>query len=450
MPSHNILCIGSGGREHALVAAIVASEGVEVCYAAPGNPGMAALDKVQCVDLEPANHQDVIAFCKEHDVTLVVIGPEQPLVDGLVDTLRQHEIPAFGPSAYAAQLEGSKAFAKEFMAEFGIPTAASELFTLSTDADAMAIKEWIEQQASLPIVLKADGLAAGKGVFVCETLEDVSAALEQCLASESLREASTQLVVEEFMEGEEASVFVITDGYSSKILGVAQDHKRIYDGDKGPNTGGMGAYSPAPVVTDELLDQIQQTIIEPTITGLQVKDAPYTGILYVGLMLTEAGPKVVEYNCRFGDPECQCILPCIQNDFIKLCESTVQQELDEIEIIHSGESTCCVVLAAEGYPASYPKGMLIRGLDQVETVHNESNEPAMVFHAGTATDEQGRVVTKGGRVLTLVGRGATLQEAVTHAYKAVDVIDFEHKTYRKDIAQKGLNRLQGLNMRQES
>ncbi|MDR9446101.1 MAG: phosphoribosylamine--glycine ligase [Balneolaceae bacterium] len=444
MPSHNVLCIGSGGREHALVAAIVASEGVEVCYAAPGNPGMAFLDQVECVDLEPANHQDVIAFCKDHDITMVVIGPEQPLVDGLVDTLRQHEIPAFGPSAYAAQLEGSKAFAKEFMAEFGIPTATSELFTLSTDADAMAIKEWIEQKASLPIVLKADGLAAGKGVFVCETLEDVSAALEQCLASESLRQASTQLVVEEFMEGEEASVFVITDGYSSQILGVAQDHKRIYDGDKGPNTGGMGAYSPAPVVTDALLDQIQQMIVEPTITGLQVKDAPYTGILYVGLMLTEAGPKVVEYNCRFGDPECQCILPCIKNDFIKLCEATVLQELDSFEIHHSGESTCCVVLAADGYPASYPKGMLIRGLDKVETVHNDSNQPAIVFHAGTATDDHRQVVTKGGRVLTLVGRGATLQEAVKHAYQAVDMIEFEHKTYRKDIAQKGLNRLQNM------
>jgi phosphoribosylamine--glycine ligase len=427
-----------------MVAAIVASEGVEVCYAAPGNPGIASFDQVECVDLEPANHQDVVAFCKNHDITMVVIGPEQPLVDGLVDTLRQHEIPAFGPSAYAAQLEGSKAFAKEFMAEFGIPTAASELFTLSTDADAMAIKEWIEQQASLPIVLKADGLAAGKGVFVCETLEDVSAALEQCLASDSLREASTQLVVEEFMEGEEASVFVITDGYSSQILGVAQDHKRIYDGDKGPNTGGMGAYSPAPVVTEELLDQIQQTIVEPTITGLQVKDAPYTGILYVGLMLTDAGPKVVEYNCRFGDPECQCILPCIKNDFIKLCEATVQQELDEIELLHSGKATCCVVLAAEGYPASYPKGMLIRGLDKVDTVHNDSNQPAIVFHAGTATDDHGQVVTKGGRVLSLVGRGATLQEAVKHAYQAVDMIDFEHKTYRKDIALKGLNRLQNM------
>ena len=442
MHSHNVLCLGSGGREHALVAAIAASEGLGMCYAAPGNPGMASIEKVQCVNLQATNYHEIVSFCKEYDITLVVIGPEQPLVDGLVDTLRQHEIPAFGPSAYAAQLEGSKAFAKEFMAEFGIPTAGSELFTLSTEADAEAIKAWIQNQASLPIVLKADGLAAGKGVFVCETMDEVDSALEQCLASESLREASTKLVVEEFMEGEEASVFVLTDGYSSKILGVAQDHKRIYDGDKGPNTGGMGAYSPAPVVTEPLLKEIEETIIQPTITGMQVKDAPYTGILYVGLMMTKAGPKVVEYNCRFGDPECQCILPCIQNDFIHLCEVTVQQELDQVNISHSGASTCCVVLASEGYPASYPKGMMIQGIDDAESVLNEDGDKAIVYHAGTTLNENGALVTNGGRVLTVVGQGSSLQEAVRHAYHAVDKIDFEHKTYRKDIAQKGLNRLQ--------
>lgn len=442
MHSHNVLCLGSGGREHALVAAIAASEGLNVCYAAPGNPGMASIEKVHCVNLQSTNHQEIVTFCQDHDITLVVIGPEQPLVDGLVDTLRQYEIPAFGPSAYAAQLEGSKAFAKEFMAEFGIPTAESKLFTLASETDAESIKAWIQQQGSLPIVLKADGLAAGKGVFVCETMVEVESALEQCLASDSLREASTQLVVEEFMEGEEASVFVLTDGYSSKILGVAQDHKRIYEGDKGPNTGGMGAYSPAPVVTDDLLKEIEETIIQPTITGMQVKDAPYTGIMYVGLMMTKTGPKVVEYNCRFGDPECQCILPCIQNNFINLCEVTVQQELEKVEISHSGASTCCVVLASEGYPASYPKGMVIQGIEDAEAILNEFGEKAIVYHAGTAHNEAGELVTNGGRVLTVVGQGSSLQEAVRHAYQAVDKIEFEHKTFRTDIAQKGLKRLQ--------
>lgn len=425
-PTH-VLLIGSGGREHALAWKLRQSPGLGRLYCAPGNAGTASLG--QNIALDTGSHEQVIAFCKEHAIGLVVVGPEQPLVEGLADALFAASIPVFGPMKDAARLEGSKEFAKSFMERFGVPTAASRSYSLTESERVLAD---LDADGAYPVVLKADGLAAGKGVIICEDRGQVRQALDRFAGEPGLQAAAGRILVEEFMEGEEASVFVISDGHTSHVLHVAQDHKRIGDGDTGPNTGGMGAYCPAPAVTPALMERIDREIIQPTIAGMQVSGCPYTGVLYIGLMLTPQGPKVVEYNCRFGDPECQCILPVIENDLLELLLATTDETLDRHKIERSAQSSCCVVMASEGYPGPYRKGAAIHGLEPQEG-------GARVFHAGTALEE-GHVVTSGGRVLGVVGVDASLAGAVRKAYERVEEISFEGARFRKDIGHRGLAR----------
>ncbi len=428
MNSINVLLIGGGGREHTIAWKISQSEKLNKLYCAPGNPGTAVYG--ENVQLDASDFESVYRFVSQHQIELVIVGPEAPLVAGIADYLRERDIPVFGPGKAAAMLEGSKEFAKDFMIKYNIPTADYSVFS-STDYDD-ALK-FIQLKESYPIVLKADGLAAGKGVFICDDEDDVKKTLLRIKKDKTLSAAAGRLVVEEFMEGEEASVFVISDGHTSHIIHNAQDHKRIGENDTGLNTGGMGAYSPAPLLTPELIAQIESEIIQPTITGMQLEESEYTGILYVGLMITSEGPKVVEYNCRFGDPECQVILPSLENDLLDLMISTTEQRLDEKSIQIDKKYRCCVVLASGGYPGAYEKGKEIQGL-------NDIDKKSMVFHAGTR-EENGHIYTNGGRVLNVVGSGETLKKAIDHAYTNVQLIDFEGCYYRKDIGAKGLKRI---------
>jgi len=428
MDTYSVLLIGGGGREHAIAWKLSQSDRLGTLYIAPGNPGTASLGSNISLDLN--NFQEILDFVQDKGIELVVVGPEGPLVNGLSDFLQKHNIPVFGPKKNAAMLEGSKEFAKDFMVKYNIPTADYSVFKSSDYDDAF---KFVKLKDSYPIVLKADGLAGGKGVFICDSEEEVKKRLLQIKKDESLSKAATKLVVEEFMEGEEASVFVISDGHTAHVLHNAQDHKRIGEGDTGLNTGGMGAYSPAPLITDDLLDTIKNQIIEPTITGMQLEESSYSGILYIGLMITEDGPKVVEYNCRFGDPECQVILPSLQNDLLDLMLSVTEQRLDEKSIQVDDHYRCCVVLASEGYPVQYEKGKVITGIDQID-------ENAVVFHAGTI-EKNGEIVTNGGRVLNVVGNGNTLKGAIDHTYKNADYIQFSNKYFRKDIGHKGLKRI---------
>lgn len=428
MDTYSVLLIGGGGREHAIAWKLSQSDKLGKLFIAPGNPGTASLGTNVSLDLK--DFQEVLTFIQNSGIELVVVGPEGPLVNGIADFLQKHNIPVFGPQKKAAMLEGSKEFAKDFMVKYGIPTADYSVFK-STDYDD-ALK-FVKLKDSYPIVLKADGLAGGKGVFICDSEEEVKKRLLQVKKDETLSKAASKLVVEEFMEGEEASVFVISDGHTAHVLHNAQDHKRIGEGDTGLNTGGMGAYSPAPIVSDKMLNIIKEQIIEPTITGMQLEESAYSGILYIGLMITEKGPKVVEYNCRFGDPECQVILPSVNNDLLDLILSVTEQRLDEKSIQIDDQYRCCVVLASDGYPVEYEKGIQIKGFNQVD-------EEAIVFHAGTA-EEDGEIVTNGGRVLNVVGNGNSLKAAIDHAYLNVDKIQFSTKYFRKDIGHKGLKRI---------
>jgi phosphoribosylamine--glycine ligase len=428
MDTYSVLLIGGGGREHAIAWKLSQSDKLGRLYIAPGNPGTTSLGTNVSLNLN--DFQEVLTFIEDKGIELVVVGPEGPLVNGISDFLQKHNIPVFGPRKKAAMLEGSKEFAKDFMVKYNIPTADYSVFKSSDYDDAL---KFVKLKDSYPIVLKADGLAGGKGVFICDSEEEVKKRLLQIKTDENLSRAANRLVVEEFMEGEEASVFVISDGHTAHILHNAQDHKRIGEGDTGLNTGGMGAYSPAPLVNEELLEVVKNQIIEPTITGMQLEESSYSGILYIGLMITEDGPKVVEYNCRFGDPECQVILPSLQNDLLDLILSVTEQRLDEKSIQIDNQYRCCVVLASEGYPVQYEKGKSITGLDQVD-------DDAIVFHAGTA-EKDGEILTNGGRVLNVVGNGNTLKSAIDHAYKNVDSIKFSTKYYRKDIGHKGLERI---------
>lgn len=422
----NVLLIGSGGREHTLAWAIAKSPKLGKLFIAPGNPGTA-----QCgenVLLDVANHAEVLQFIEANEIGLTVIGPEQPLVDGIADAIESAGNAVFGPKKKAAMLEGSKEFAKDFMKRQKIPTAAYKVFSMGNFDKAA---HYIKSLGKYPVVLKADGLAAGKGVLIPESEEEALAALE-VLKSSSLKSAASRLVIEEYMEGEEASVFALCDGNSFKVIGNAQDHKRVGEGDTGPNTGGMGAYSPAPIVTDGLLAKVEETIIKPTIVGMQQEGYPYTGFLYVGLMITAEGPKVVEYNCRFGDPECQVIIPRLTSDLLEALIASTSGRLAEANIQFDDQYRCTVVLASGGYPGSYEKEKPISGLDAVENV--------LIFHAGTKADGE-MVLTNGGRVLNVVGSGNTLQEAMETSYAAIQNIHFDGSFYRRDIGAKGLNRL---------
>lgn len=404
---------------------IAKSDHLDKLFIAPGNPGTA--QHGTNVDLSLSDFEAILDFIEENDVELTVVGPEQPLVEGITDFLEDKGHKVFGPSKVAAQLEGSKKFANEFMEKNRIPTA--EFATYSRGEFDKALKV-IKSKDEYPVVLKADGLAGGKGVFICETEEEVEKRLNELKESDQFKEAAQKLVVEEFLEGEEASVFVISDGKTARILHYAQDHKRIGEGDTGLNTGGMGAYCPTPVIGNRMLQRVEKEIILPTISAMLLDENPYKGILYCGLMITKEGPRVVEFNCRLGDPEAQAILPAIESDFLDLMYAAASEELDQKDVRVDDKYRCCVVLASEGYPVEYDKGKEITGIEDV-------SEDALVFHAGTKS-EDGKIVTDGGRVLSIVGAGDTLEDSIRNTYKEVDKVSFSNKYYRSDIGAKGL------------
>lgn len=418
----NILVIGSGGREHALYWKLSESPQTEQIYAIPGNPGMGASAAIALDD-----HAAILRFVKEHEIGLVVVGPEVPLMNGLVDELEAAGIRAFGPRANAAEIEGSKSFAKDLMKKYGIPTARYEVFTAAEPARA-----YIRQEGA-PIVVKADGLAAGKGVIVAMTEQEALDAVDAIMKDHSFGDAGARVVIEEFMEGEEASLLAFTDGTMIRPMISAQDHKRAYDGDRGPNTGGMGTYAPAPVMTPEMTERAVEEILKPTIAAMAKEGRVYRGCLYLGLMVTADGPKVVEFNARFGDPETQVVLPLLDSDLAAIMCACADGTLADVPIRWKDGAAVCVVLASGGYPGHYDKGQEIHGLADAEAMG------ALVFHAGTAMKD-GKLVTNGGRVLGVVGRGADISSAVDAAYAAATKISFKDAYYRKDIAHRALER----------
>ncbi|QND59236.1 phosphoribosylamine--glycine ligase [Mesorhizobium huakuii] len=413
----NVLLLGSGGREHALAWKLAASPLLTKLYAAPGNPGIAA--EAELVKLDIIDHATVAAFCREKKVDLVVVGPEGPLVAGIADDLRAENIRVFGPSKAAARLEGSKGFTKDLCARYNIPTAAYGRFN-----DLASAKAYVEKTGA-PIVIKADGLAAGKGVTVAMTLDEARAALDACFEG-SFGAAGAEVVVEEFMTGEEASFFCLCDGTTALPFGTAQDHKRVGDGDTGPNTGGMGAYSPAPVMTPEMVERTMREIIEPTMRGMSELGAPFAGILFAGLMITDKGPKLIEYNTRFGDPECQVLMMRLKDDLLVLLNAAVDGQLAHTSIRWRDEAALTVVMAARGYPGTPEKGSVIRG------VEDAASDGVQIFHAGTAING-GALVANGGRVLNVTATGATVGEAQARAYAALDRIDWPDGFCRRDI-----------------
>ena len=411
----NVLLIGSGGREHALAWAISASPLLSKLYCAPGNPGISQVAELAAIDI--ASHAAVIEFCKAHAINFVVVGPEAPLVAGLVDDLKAAGIKAFGPSKFAAQLEGSKGFTKDICAKYNIPTAAYGRFTDLGKARAYLAKH------GAPIVIKADGLAAGKGVTVATTLEEALAALNDIFSG---RFGEAECVIEEFLEGEEASFFVLSDGVHTLPLATAQDHKRVGDGDTGPNTGGMGAYSPAPCMTEALCAEVLEKIVRPTVAALCDMGHPYVGVIYAGLILTKHGPKLIEYNARFGDPETQVLMLRLRDDLLTLLLATVDGTLDKMSVRWRNEFALTVVMAAKGYPGDYVRGTEIKGLEQ------NFGEDVQVFHAGT-TLKNGKLMANGGRVLNVTALGKTARDAQIGAYAAVNKIDWPDGFCRKDI-----------------
>ena len=420
-----VLLIGSGGREDALAWALGASPLLTALYAAPGNGGICG--RATCVDLRIDDHAAVIAFCRQERIDFVVIGPEAPLVAGLADDLAGAGIKAFGPSAAAAQLEGSKGFTKEVCREAGIPTAAYGWFD-NRDA-ALA---YLETQP-VPIVIKADGLAAGKGVTIAEDQETARQAVN-AIFDGAFGEAGASVVIEECLVGEEASFFALSDGKSVLPLATAQDHKRVFDGDEGPNTGGMGAYSPAPVMTEALVAQTMREIIEPTVATLAARGTPYKGVLYAGLMITADGPKLIEYNVRFGDPECQVLVMRLKDDLLTLLKATADGVLDKVSVRWRKETALTVVVAAKGYPGDYGKGSEIRGGDLAE-----ADDDVEVFHAGTRRDGE-RLLAAGGRVLNVTALGNSVSEARNRAYAAVGKIDWPDGFCRSDIGWRAIER----------
>ncbi len=422
----NILVLGSGGREHALAWKIAQSPLLGTLYCAPGNGGMAAL--AENVALDMADHEAVISFCRAKAIDLVVIGPEAPLVAGLADDLNGANIAAFGPGKIAAQLEGSKGYTKDLCSEADIPTAAYGRFDNACDALA-----YLDTQ-SAPIVVKADGLAAGKGVIIAEDMQTARDAVEDIFDG-AFGEAGAELVVEEFMTGEEASFFVLCDGENALPMATAQDHKRVGDSDTGPNTGGMGAYSPASIMTPALIDETMKTIIKPTLAAMARRGAPYRGVLYAGLMLTPEGPKLVEYNARFGDPECQVLMLRLKSDIVPALEAAATGSVANMTLDWHDDAAMTVVMAAQGYPGSYDKGTVINGLDKVDA-------ETMVFHAGTARAEDGTITATGGRVLNVTARGKTVAQAQASAYAGVNAIDWPQGFCRHDIGYREIAREQ--------
>jgi phosphoribosylamine--glycine ligase len=422
-----VLVVGSGGREHALCWAIAASPLCDGLYCAPGNAGIAA--DAECVPIAAEDFDGLVAFAKGNAIDFVVVGPEAPLVAGLVDRLTEAGIKTFGPTKAAAALEGSKGFAKDLLAKYGIPTAAYRRFT-----DLDAAKAYIRAQGA-PIVVKVDGLAAGKGVTVAQSVDEAIAAAAEALSGRAFGQSGAEIVVEEFMAGEEVSVFALCDGTSALMLAAAQDHKAAYDGDKGPNTGGMGAYSPCPVMTDALAAEIEGKIVRPTVTAMKAEGRPFTGILFAGLMITAAGPKVVEFNVRFGDPECQVLLMRLRSDLLPALVAACDGLIDTFDLRWYDEVALTVVMAPKGYPGSYEKGTEIRGIATAE-----ADDRVKVFHAGTARSADGKLVASGGRTLNVTALGDSVTDAQRRAYAAVDKIDWPGGFCRRDIGWRAVAR----------
>mgnify|MGYP001384871895 CR=1 FL=1 len=428
----NILVIGSGGREHALAWKAAQNANVQTVYVAPGNAGTATENKLENLDLDVMDFNGLAEFAENNNVGLTIVGPEAPLVGGIVDFFQAKNLRCFGPSKGAAQLEGSKAFTKDFLARHNIPTADYQNFTAVEPALAYL------QEKGAPIVIKADGLAAGKGVIVAMTLAEAEEAVRDMLSGNAFGEAGCRVVIEEFLDGEEASFIVIADGKNALAMATSQDHKRVGDGDTGPNTGGMGAYSPAPVVTPEIHQAIMDQVINPTLEGMAKEGNDYTGFLYAGLMISPSGEiKVIEYNCRFGDPETQPIMMRLKSDLVTLCQSALDKTLDKQSTDWDERAAVGVVLAAGGYPANYEKGQVISGLDS--TLNN--NSTAKIFHAGTALKSDS-VVTSGGRVLCATALGNSVLEAQALAYSLAKEINWSGSFYRKDIAYRAIAREQ--------
>ncbi len=423
-----VLIIGSGGREHALGWKVAQNPDVETVFIAPGNAGTALEPKLKNVNIDVEEVQSLVKFAQENAIELTIVGPEAPLVIGVVDAFQVAGLPIFGPTQAAAQLEGSKAFTKDFLARHAIPTAAYANFTEIEPALA-----YVREQGA-PIVVKADGLAAGKGVIVAMTLQEAEDAIKDMLAGNAFGAAGSRVVIEEFLDGEEASFIVMVDGENVLPMATSQDHKRVGDKDTGPNTGGMGAYSPAPVVTPEIHDRIMQEVIYPTVQGMAAEGNPYTGFLYAGLMIDQDGtPKVIEYNCRFGDPETQPIMMRMQSDMVELCLAAIDKKLDQVESKWDPRASIGIVLAAGGYPSAYDKGDVISGLPQIEV------EGEKVFHAGT-NNNAGDIVTNGGRVLCATALGNSVSEAQTRAYELAKQISWKGMFYRNDIGYRAIER----------
>lgn len=423
-----ILLIGGGGREHALAWKLAQSPKVEKLYAAPGNPGIAQLKKCECISIDIDDLEGVADYAEEKSIDLTVVGPEAPLVAGLADVFKRRGLPVFGPSKAAAQLEGSKAFSKELMAKYNIPTAFFKVCE-----DIASAKAYVEEKGA-PIVVKADGLAAGKGVVVAMTKEEALAAIDDMMGDHKFGAAGARLVLEEYMEGEEASLLAFTDGKTVVPMIAAQDHKRVFDGDKGPNTGGMGTYAPAPVMTDVLRLKATERILKPVVEAMAQEGMPYQGCLYAGLMIKGDSVKVVEFNCRFGDPETQVVLPLLDGDLADIMLACATGTLDKADVGWYDKAAVCVVMASGGYPESYEKGKDIIGLDAAA-----SDKNVVVFHAGTKY-KNGSVVTAGGRVLGVTAVDASIKAARDRAYNAVEKIKFDKAFCRKDIAWRALKR----------
>ena len=414
-----ILIVGSGGREHAIAASVAKSPRADKIYCAPGNAGIA--EYAECVDIGAMEFEKLAAFAKEKEIDFTIIGMDDPLVGGVVDVFEAEGLKVFGPRKNAAILEGSKAFSKDLMKKYNIPTAGYENFD---DADkALAYLE----TAKMPIVLKADGLALGKGVLICNTLEEAKAGVKEIMLDKKFGDAGNHMVIEEFMTGREVSVLSFVDGKTIKIMSSAQDHKRAQDGDKGLNTGGMGTFSPSPFYTKEVDEFCKKYVYQATVDAMAAEGRPFVGVIFFGLMLTEDGPKVLEYNARFGDPEAQVVLPRMKNDIIDVMEACVDGRLDEIDLQFEDNAAVCVVLASDGYPVCYEKGKEISGLERFE-----KEEGYYCFHAGTAWKD-GKIVTNGGRVLGVTAKGADLKEARANAYKATEWVEFSNKYMRHDI-----------------
>lgn len=423
-----ILLIGGGGREHALAWKLAQSDKVEKIFAAPGNPGIAMLKKCSCIDLKLDDLEKVADYAEEESIDLTVVGPEATLVAGIADVFKRRGLPVFGPSKAAAQLEGSKAFSKELMAKYNIPTA---FFKICEDMEAA--KAYVKEKGA-PIVVKADGLAAGKGVVVAMTEEEALEAIEEMMGDHKFGNAGARVVLEEYMEGEEASLLAFTDGKTVVPMLAAQDHKRIFDNDQGPNTGGMGTYAPAPVMTDILRLKATERILKPVVAAMAKEGTPYQGCLYAGLMIKDDVIKVVEFNCRFGDPETQVVLPLLESDLAEIMLACATGTLDQADVAWSDKAAVCVVMASGGYPESYETGKVITGLAEADAQEN-----TVVFHAGTK-NAAGSIVTAGGRVLGVTAVDDNIRAARDRAYAAVENIKFDGAFYRKDIAWRALKR----------